>query len=324
MDNDSGYLSDDVVDMIDNIIEGGEDTPVEEPSEAVEEAPEVTEEPVEEPEEVPEGELQDETPVAAEEPTEPSEETTEGSDDPYEKRYKDLQSWADKRDAERKSELDKMRGELDAYQKQMQELFSYEEEPEPVHVSDEDLEGGIEVNPIGTVEWALTNNRMDLLPKITSGIRAKHGDELAEQVNHGISEMRLAQQQAQMEAQYQQMVAPQIVQQQVQGAVDHVRQADPEGFDANSARITEIMKTTVPKDARPENLHFYVQSAYQQARLESFENKKAEAERQPRELKPQEQVEAGSPGSTPPPATDSETVVGELAEAFKGLNALPE
>ena len=103
-------------------------------------------------------------------PTTTEQEPTQESVD-WEKRYKDLQSFQDKKIAEANAKLE-------AYQELVEQTINGGVTPGeqgPIHVSREDLEQGIQNAPVESFHWALAN-RPDLIPTIISGIRQVHGN----------------------------------------------------------------------------------------------------------------------------------------------------
>lgn len=279
-----------------------EELPAENTDSEVESPPEAVETPEngsQAPENASEGEDAEET----------SEEAVPEAQVDWEKRYKDLQSYNDKRSAEDKARLE-------AYQQLVEQYSQLNQQPEEeyVHVTSEELKQGIESAPVETFQWA-TYNRPDLIPHIVSGIREQYGDEMGDQAMFAYQQFQMEQQQAQFQEYVDYQEQPKVVQRSMQEGLTSVKAKYGEEFDKLVGETALVMQDGGgPRDWSPEGVADYVERSF----LQAYRDKQVAEAMKPKgpDPVPAPHVETGTPGNAPAPSA-LDDIGDEIVEAYK-------
>lgn len=252
--------------------------------------------------------------------------TSEGDvvgDDPYEKRYKDLQSFSTK-------QAEELRAQMQQQQALINELLLKTNAPQEqtqqavdTRINDKQLSEGIASNPEDSLAWVV-HNRPDLVSKAIGMIRQHHGDEMAIQAATDYQiftaqqqAMQLQQYQQQLEEQRLQAEMPQVIQSGIHTILDQVAEHYGDDFTRLAPRLNEALSgLTTIDDPSPEGIRNLVERHFLAIMKEDLVNKRIEQSKKPRKLEAGESVDAGTPGQAPTPTGDDE-LVDELVKAHK-------
>ena len=324
----------DVMDLFD--IEGqeakeAEAAPVETLAEPVVAAvePETPVEPAVEPDVVEPEATEVEAPVV---PAEPAESLTEGANlymgkyktpEAMQEAFTEYQSHADRKLAEEqaKNQAYEHMASLEAQQQQQLMQMEQQAAQQPAPVSAEDFDAGVKQAPIDTYKHFVQTDPSQV-PKVISAVAEEHGMATAMELQNNWTQIQLMaqqeQMQGQMQQQYEQIMAPQLLRQSIEQGLGAVEQEYGKDFDAlrgeTQAKLAEMGKLP---SYDPQTVANAVRTSFLQAHRERAMKAASTAASQGRTPAPGETVETGTPGNAPPTATEEEAIFTEIVNYGK-------
>ncbi len=244
-------------------------------------------------------------------------------DDPYEKRYKDLQSFSTKQAEELRAQMQQQQALINELLLKSNAPQEQQQQAVDTRINDKQLSDGIASNPEDSLAWVV-HNRPDLVSKAIGMIRQHHGDEMAIQAATDYQiftaqqqAMQLQQYQQQLEEQRLQAEMPQVIQTGIHSILDQVSQHYGDDFKRLAPRLNEeLSKLQTIDDPCPEGIRNLVERHFLAIMKEDLVNKRIEQSKKPRKLEAGESVDAGTPGQAPTPSGDDE-LVDELVKAHR-------
>lgn len=310
--------NEELLDMFD--IEGQDAAAAE--KEAPVEEPEVEEPVEEEPEQPEDAEGTEDAEVPQEQPVEeaPVYMGKYKTPEDMEAAFREYQSHADKQLAQEQAKREAYEQMIAAEQQMMQQYAQQDAQQaaqQAVEVSPEQLGDGIKTAPVDTFHWAVNNNPA-LVPQIIAGVAEEHGAAAATEMQTVWTNVQLQAQQAQfqeqMQAQMEQVLGPQVLQQSMEQGLNAV-ESKYEDFDALRMEVAENLKQMGQLPSYdPATVAQAVEMSYLQAhRMRAL--KAASEGSVGRTPTPQETVESGTPGAAPI-ETPEDAIKAEILDAW--------
>lgn len=317
-------ISDEVVDFFNNMGKEGDPEPEEKTEE---EAP--VEEPIAEPD--PEDSAEGDAPAAEADP-EAEVATAEGEPEAeavdWEKRYKDQQSFHDQRMQELQQRMDQANQWMQTVYQQMQSQQQQAQQPQPqrLEVTQEELVEAVEQDPRSSF-MAIVQHRPDLVPHVVAITREKHGNVLADQMQHQYTELRANQVQQQYEARLQEQVMPAQIQQEVARIAQGVEEYYGEAFTEVRDEVAKVANDNLQPFMQylqqnqiplsPDVIANFLQRAY----LDVREAKLTRAASQPKQpTKVVQQVETPNTGGGSVEVSDEQAAINEILDGARKMH----
>lgn len=243
----------------------------------------------------------------------------------WEKRYKDLQSHADKQVHEQRETARQLAERLAQLEQQTASQQRQAEQAVVQNVTREQIEEGVKANPVSAFQWALAN-RPDIAPSVISLIRANHGDEHADQAQAAYSQFQAAQAAQAAEERFRQLeyqremeMAPQVVEEGLRGILTKLSDNYGEAFERLSPRLNELVQehgaTELGSAPSPQQVEVFVERQLLAAMREEIASGKQQ--RAPKKVGKSDFVEDGAPAKRPAKLSSDEQEVNDIVDAFK-------
>lgn len=243
----------------------------------------------------------------------------------WEKRYKDLQSHADKQVNEQREYARQLAERMEQLEQRTVQQQQQSEQQAVQSVTNEQIEAGVKANPVAAFQWALAN-RPDIAPGVISMIRAEHGDVHADQAQAAYSAFHAQQAAAVAEERFRQLehqremeMAPQVVEEGLRGILERLSGNYGEAFERLSPRLNELVQENgvaeLGSAPSPQQVEVFVERQLLAAMREEIASGKQQ--RAPKKVSKSDFVEDGAPAKRPGKPSEDEQEVNDIVDAFK-------